>query len=144
MLLHGLEVARRSSSPSLTTALSHAARLALHDGERAKARALVDEAMQVPASNAPLRSLAAAEVLRAETGCSGARAALAKVIDDAIADEQLSVQAVATVELADCEVALGDKAAARKRLEAELARLAKDGADDSAIAPARAELAKLH
>jgi eukaryotic-like serine/threonine-protein kinase len=142
MLLHGLEIARRSSSPSLTTALSHAARLALHDGDRAKARALVDEAMKVPASNAPLRSLAAAEVLRAETGCSGARAALAKVIDDAIADEQPAVQAVATVELADCEVALGDKASARKRLEAELARLAKEGADDSALAPARTVLAK--
>jgi tetratricopeptide (TPR) repeat protein len=143
MLLRGVAVARRSGSPSLATALSHAARLALHDGDRAKAHALLDEAQKVPATNVPLRSLAVAELARAEGGCGAARASLGKVLDDAVAADQRLVQSLATVELAECELATGDSQSARKRLEAELARLEQAHADDSALAPARAAIAKL-
>ncbi|HET9989225.1 MAG TPA: tetratricopeptide repeat protein, partial [Kofleriaceae bacterium] len=142
LLTRGLDIARRSASPSLATALSHAARLALHDGDRAKAHALLDEAMKLPATNAPLRALVAAELGRAEAGCGTARASLAKVMADAIAADQRVVQSIATVELADCEAALGDAKSARTRIEAELARLVKAGADDVALAPAQAVLAK--
>jgi tetratricopeptide (TPR) repeat protein len=142
MLLRGIEIARRSDSPSLASGLSHAARLALHDGDRARAHALVDEERKLPAPNPILRELVAAELARADTGCAAARASLAKVLADAVADDQGLLQAIATVELAECEVATGDVKGARTRLEAELARLEKAGADDSALAPARAVLAR--
>jgi tetratricopeptide (TPR) repeat protein len=144
MLLRGVEVARRSGSPSLSTALSHAVRLAIHDGDRAKAHALLDEALKIPASNIPLRTLAAAELMRADSGCGAARPSLQHALDLAVAEDWHYVQTMAIMDLAECELELHDSKGARARLEAQLARLAKDGADDAALAPGRALLAKLH
>ena len=142
MLQRGVDVARRSGSPSLTTALTQAARLALHDGDRKRAHALLDEAMKLPATNAPLRTLAAAEILRAESGCGAARATFVKALDSAVADDELMDHSIAIVELAECEIATGDSRAAQQRLEVELAWLTKAKADDIAVAPVRAALAK--
>ena len=142
LLLHGVEVARRSDSPSLPTALSYAARLALHDGDRAKAHALLDEAMKLPSTNPVSRELTAVELARAETGCAATRKSLAKALADIIADGQGLLQSSATVELSECELEAGDRNGARTRLETELARLQKEGADDSVLAPVRAALAR--
>ncbi len=142
MLLRGVELARRSGSPSLATALSHAARVALHEGDPPRARALLDEASKLPLTNAPLLALVKAELVRDERGCATGRGPLAEALAAAVADGEQAVKSIAAVELAQCEIAAGDLAAARTRLEAELAWLAKAGADDLAIAPARAALAK--
>ncbi len=143
MLLRGLDGVRRSTSPSLATALSHAARLALHDGDRPRARELLDEAMKLPARNKPLRLLVAAEIAHAETGCMSARAMFASVFDATITEGERFVQSIVTVELAKCEIAGGDVPAARARLVAELAWLEKASADDIVRAPARELLAKI-
>jgi hypothetical protein len=143
MLQRGVDGARRTGSPSLATALAFAARLALHDGDRARAHALVDEALKLPTFNAPLRSLVAAEIARVESGCATARPLFAQVLDAAIADDQRSVTSLATIALAECEIATGAIEPAQKRLEAEVTVLRAAGADDIASAPARALLAKL-
>ncbi len=143
LLQRGVDGTRRAGSPLLTTALSHAARLALLDGDRARARALLDEALTLPASNAPLRALVAAQLLRAEAGCAAARPQLASTLAAAIVDAQRQTISLATVELAECEAAAGEVASARQRLEAELAWLESAGADERARARARAALAAL-
>ena len=142
MLLRGLDVVRRSGSPLLTTALMHVARLALHDGDRQKVHALLAEAMKLPA-DAPLQTLVAAELTRAEAGCAAARPMFAKALDSAVAGDDRFARSLATVELAECEIATGESRTAQQRLEAELASLAKANADDIASAPARAALAKV-
>ena len=143
MLLRGLDGVRRSASPSLATAVSHAARLALHDGDRPRARMLLAEAMKLPSRNKPLRLLVAAEIAHAETGCTAARAMFASTVDASITEGERLVQSIATVELAKCEIAAGDVPAARARLVAELAWLEKASADDIMRAPARDLLAKI-
>jgi tetratricopeptide (TPR) repeat protein len=140
LLLAGVEAARRAGSPTLTSGLSHAARLALHDGDRQKARVLLDEALKLPAANAPLRTLVTAELARAEGGCATARAKFARTLEDATAGNERRVQTLATIGLAACELAAGDTRAARTRVEAELAWLEKVGADDTVKAPFRALL----
>jgi len=142
MLQRGLDTARRSDSPVLATALSHTARLALHDGDRAKAHALLAEALKLPATNVPLRMLVVAEVARADAGCAAAQDSFDKALAKAVEDDQRQVHSIATVDLAECEIAMGDARGARKRLEAELAGLAQAGADDAALTAARAALAK--
>lgn len=144
MLQRGVDSARRSGSPSLATALTFAGRLRLQDGDRKSARAFIDEAMKLPTSNAPMRSLVAAEIARAESGCSVARSLFDRVLEDAVKDEQRLVISLATVALAECEIETGAVEPARKRLEGELAWLTRAGADDLASAPARALLARLH
>ena len=141
MLQRGLDVSRRSGTTMLASTLSHAARLAVRDGDHVQARKLLDEALKLPATNAPLRALAVAELARAESGCA-AKAAFADVVASAGGGERF-VKSIATVALAECEIAAGDVGAAQARLDAELAWLDKAGADDIARAPARAALAKL-
>jgi eukaryotic-like serine/threonine-protein kinase len=141
-LLHGVDLTRRSGSASLATALAHAARLALHDGDRKQAHVLLDESLKLPTTNAPLRSVVAAELLRAEAGCAVAKPAFAKALAEAVADEQQRDIWLAIVPLAECEIATGDARAAQQRLEPELAWLVKGKADDHAIAPVQAALAK--
>jgi tetratricopeptide (TPR) repeat protein len=143
MLQRSIEDARTSGSPSLTTALCHAVRLALHDGDLARAHTLLDEANSLPPSNGALRKLAAAEIARADTGCTAARPLLLEALATAVEDDRHMVRSVAVVDLAECEAAAGDVRAARERLEAELAWLTSAGADDIAAAPARKALAKL-
>lgn len=144
MLLRGVDGTRRSGSPSLATALSYAARLAIHDGDRARAHALLAEAAPLPATNAPLRDVAVAELLRADAGCAAARPALEKALEHAVTEDWHYVQTMALGDLAECEVELHDSHGVRAKLEAHLARLAKDGADESVLAQGRALLAKLH
>ncbi|MEJ7597826.1 MAG: serine/threonine-protein kinase [Kofleriaceae bacterium] len=143
MLVRGLDGVRRSASPSLATALSHAARLALHDGERLRARLLLDEAMKLPSRNKPLRLLVAAEIAHAEKGCAVARAMFASAFDAAVSEGERFVQSAATVALASCELATGDVPAARARLVAELAWFEKASADDIVRAPALEVLARI-
>jgi tetratricopeptide (TPR) repeat protein len=143
MLQRGIDVARRSGSPAIGTALAHAARLALHDGDRARARSFLSEAMKLPTTNLPLRSLVVAELARAESGCAIARPQFAQALDSAKAEDERAIMSLATVDLAECEIATGDVKSAEQRLDAELAWLTKAGADDVASAPVRALLAKL-
>jgi len=144
MLLRGVDVARRSGSPSFATALSQAVRLAIHDGDRAKAHAYLAEAQKLPASNESLRDVVTAELLRADSGCKVARPSLEKALAHAVDEDWHYVQTMAITDLAECELELHDSQGARAKLAAQLDRLAKDGADDSALAPGRALLAKLH
>jgi tetratricopeptide (TPR) repeat protein len=140
LLLEGLEAARRTGSVTIATGLSHAALLALHDGDRPRARALLDEAMKLPATNPPLRTFVAAALARAETGCGTARAQFAGALESAIAGDERRVQTLSIIGLAACELAAGDTRAARARLETELAWLDKVAADETAKAPIRALL----
>lgn len=142
-LVDGLAGARAAGATSITTALCHASLLALHDGDRTRARTLLDEALALPASNAPLRVFATAELARVESGCTRARALYANALEAAIADSERAVQTRATLALARCEIAAGDGAAAKPRLEAELTWLDKVGADEVIRAPLRDALARL-
>jgi hypothetical protein len=82
-------------------------------------------------------------VVHAEHGCATSRAMLKKVFDDSIETGDRSVQTVVTAPLAECELAAGDHAAAKQRLEAELAWQTKVGSDAEAGAPLRQLLAKV-
>jgi outer membrane PBP1 activator LpoA protein len=127
---------------SLATALAHAARLALHDGDRKQAHALLDESLKLPTTNAPLRSVVAAELQLAEAGCAAAKPAFAKALAEAVADEQQRDIWLALVPLAECEIATGDAHAAQQRLEPELAWLVKAKADEYPTTPVQAALAR--
>ncbi|MFN0246891.1 MAG: protein kinase domain-containing protein [Kofleriaceae bacterium] len=141
VLARGIEIARRSGSLVLATGLAFAARVALHDKDHEKARLLIDEAAKLPSSDKAMVSLVAAELSRAKDGCTTARPALVRLLESAIADKQNLVRALATVHLAECEIAAGDVRPARDRLEALLAWLAKMGADEAAKSAARSVLA---
>ncbi|CAN5908539.1 hypothetical protein BH11MYX2_BH11MYX2_11730 [soil metagenome] len=142
LLARGVEVCRNSGSGRLATALSYAARLAAQDKDPRRARALIDEALKAPSSNVPLRTLAAAEVSLAETNCAAARPALTAAYHLAVKEEYHLVVSQAVITLARCETELGDRAAAKTRLETELAWLTTSKADEVALAPVRAALAK--
>jgi tetratricopeptide (TPR) repeat protein len=142
MLARGLDLARRSGSPALTTALTHSARLALREGDRRSAHAQLAEAGKLPATNGPLLALVGAELERAEGGCERALDALAKAVAAATKEGQRSVQSAGVIQLAECEIARGDFGAAEKRLETELTWLTEAGADEIAAAPARASLVR--
>ncbi len=135
LVQRGLDVARRSGSASLASSLAHAARLALRDGDHRKARTLHEEALTLHATNEALRTLVAAELSRAEVGCSAARPAFVQAIERS--DPESWVRSTATVELAECEVDAGNVRDAMERLETEVAALEKAGADDIAQAAAR-------
>jgi hypothetical protein len=143
MLLRGVELMRRAGSPSLATGLAHAARLALHDGDRTKARTLLEESLKLPTSNKPLRVLVAAEILLAEGGCAAARGKLIEALDFATADGQHYSRVLATDKLVTCLLAAGDTSGARQRIEPMLAWLEKGSADAALIMPLRAAVAKL-
>ena len=144
MLLRGIAAARRSGSPSLSSALSVGVHLALHDGDRAKAHTLLDEALKLSTATPSIRSVAAAEVLRADAGCRVARPKLRAALAEAVTADWHYIQAFAIEDLAQCEIELGDSQGARGQVEAQLARLTKDGADEAVLAQGRALLAKLH
>jgi tetratricopeptide (TPR) repeat protein len=140
LLVRGLDVARRSGSPSLTTSLVHSARLALHDGDRRTARALHAEAIALPISNESLVTLVGAELARAESGCAAAAPIFRQAIERGGARSY--VRTIATVQLAECEIGEGDKRGAQQRLDVELAQLANGRADELAQAMVRAALEK--
>jgi len=142
MLLSGVERARKSGALILPSALAHAARLALHDGDHKGARALLDEAKKLPTSHPELVAFAAAELVHAESGCAASRPLFASTFESALKNGKLQVQTLAAVALAECEIAAGDLEPAKQRLEVELASLIRATADDTAIAPVRAALAK--
>jgi tetratricopeptide (TPR) repeat protein/predicted Ser/Thr protein kinase len=143
LLLRAVEVSRRSGSPVLASALTYVAHLALRDGDRARARVLLDEAMKLPTADQGIRFFVGGELARTETGCAAARPQFAKALDFATTEGYRLVKLLATVALAECEIAAGERPAARQRLEAELTALEKAGADEVARARVRAALAKL-
>ena len=142
MLARGVVLARKSGSPTLTTALTHAARLSLRDGDRVAARARLAEARALPATNGPLLTLVSAELERAEGGCARATEPFRNAVAEASHEGQRSVQSAGVVQLAECEIARGDFGAAEQLLAPEVAWLAESGADEIAATPARAALAR--
>ncbi|HEY4058920.1 MAG TPA: serine/threonine-protein kinase [Kofleriaceae bacterium] len=138
----GVDACRTSGSVRLATSLSYAARVAVMQKDPKRARALIDEAMPLKSSNAPLRTLAAAEVSLSETTCAVARPTLTAAYDNAVKEEFHVVVSQAVITLATCELELGDKAAAQAHLDTELAWLTKNKADEVALAPVRALLAR--
>jgi tetratricopeptide (TPR) repeat protein len=138
-LARGVEAARRSQSPMLSSALAHAAHVALLDGDLAKARALRDEAAALPSTNKPLQLLVAAELAQRDRGCAAARPTFVQVIENA--DGQSFERTTATLALAACERDAGDHAGARERLEAELGLLVSAKAEEDVLARVRAALA---
>jgi tetratricopeptide (TPR) repeat protein len=143
LFLRGIEVARRSGSPIMMLALSNAVLLALRDRDPRQAHALFDEATKSPPNDPGPLALAKAELARAEAGCAKARPLLVTAIELGTSDGGRFVQTHAKLSLAECELELGDHAAARTRLETELASLIKAGADEVILARTRAAIAKL-
>jgi tetratricopeptide (TPR) repeat protein len=141
LLLRGIDVSRREAAPNLQGALCYAAQLALLDGDKARARTLLDEALKFPVGDA-LRPLVAAQVTLAERGCTSARPMFQKVFDQAVEEGERSVQTMTTAPLAECELEAGAKAAAKQRLEAEIAWLTKVDADAITRAPLERLLAR--
>ncbi|MFN0248782.1 MAG: protein kinase domain-containing protein [Kofleriaceae bacterium] len=138
ILLRGVEAARRSQSPMLSTSLAHAARLALLDGDLATARALRDEGAALPTTNKGVHLLVAAELSQRDRGCAFARPIFVQALERS--KHQSFERTTATVALAACERAAGDDGA-RLRLEAELAFLVAAKADEVVLAKVRAALA---
>ena len=142
MLLEGIEQARRAGSPAFASGLVHAARLALRDGDRSRAREHLAASETIPMPRAALRTLVQAELQRAERGCAVAGPALARALAEASSKRDRMAMSLATLGVAECEIETGAVDAARERLEAELAWLQQAGADDLAIAPVRGALAR--
>ncbi len=141
-LMRGIEMGRTQGSPTHSVNLTYAAQLALLDRDRPRAKALLEEATKPSIASPALHQLVTAELARDEGGCTVARPLLAKVLERAIADSERWVQTMATIELASCDVEAGAGAAAKPRVEAELAWLVKVGADDNIRARVQAVLAK--
>jgi tetratricopeptide (TPR) repeat protein len=137
-----VEHARASGSNLLSSMLSYSARLAIQLGDPKRARALIDEALPLSTPEVPLRTFVAAEVTLAETSCAAARQHLIDAYDLAVKQHVHVVVSQAALTLARCEIQLGDRAAAKARLETELAWLTRSKAEDVALAPVRAALAK--
>jgi tetratricopeptide (TPR) repeat protein len=141
-LMRGIEMGRTQGSPTHSVNLTYAAQLALVDHDRPRARALLEEATKPSIASPSLFELVKAQLAREDTGCATARPLLAKALEKAIADSERWVQTMATIELASCELEAGADAAAKSRLEAELAWLVKVGADDTIRARVQAVLAR--
>jgi tetratricopeptide (TPR) repeat protein len=143
LLQRGVEVSRTTDSPNLASSLCYAAQVALLERDTPRARALLDEALKIPAGAGVLRDLVLAQVTHAERGCGVARPLYQKLFDQAVEEGERSAQTMVTVPLAECEAAAGDQAAARQRLEAELAWLVSVGADDTLRRRVQSQLARL-
>jgi eukaryotic-like serine/threonine-protein kinase len=127
---------RSAGSPSLAGRLADAARLAVLRGDRAAARARLDEASKAGGDSRPEVMLARAEVVRAESGCRRARDLYARAVASAPTDSP-STGSAAAIGLAECLIELGQPAVALTTLEQELVALDRTGAEPAALARPR-------
>jgi eukaryotic-like serine/threonine-protein kinase len=136
LLPRAIDVLRSAGSPEVAASLADAARLALLRGDRAAARARLDEAVKADKTGGPAVALARAEFARAESGCAAARPAYERAIEAARQDST-STRSAARCALAECMLAGGKPSEALAAIEPELAWLDEVGADPAAAARAR-------
>ncbi|HKE14718.1 MAG TPA: protein kinase [Kofleriaceae bacterium] len=136
-----VSILRSGGSPELAGELGAAARLALVRGDRAAARARIDEAVKAGGESRPQVLLARAELVRAESGCRQARQPFAAALASAPPDSP-SFRAAARTGLAECLIDLGRPADALAALEPELAALDQADAEPAARARPRFAIAR--
>jgi len=136
-----VSILRSAGSPELAGQLADAARLAVVRGDRAAARASIDEAVKAGGERRPDVLLARAELVRAESGCRQAREPYANALASAPPDSP-SFRAAARTGLAECLIDLGRPADALAALEPELAALDQAGAEPAARARPRFAIAR--
>jgi tetratricopeptide (TPR) repeat protein len=142
LLDRAIEALRESGGGSVVGPLVHASRLALVRGDRATAKARLEEAEKAAPADNPMIALARADLARAETGCRGARAGYERAVSLAKKQFAKDVESDATPGLAECQLELGAPAAAVSTLEPHVKWLADMHADPEAAAPAQFALAR--
>jgi eukaryotic-like serine/threonine-protein kinase len=143
LLDRAIEAGRAAGATDLAEALALAAQHAILRGDRAAARARLDEAKK----HGPVRGLVAlgeAELARAEKDCRAAIPSYKRAIADvaAINQQRCAVDSAATVGMAECLIDMGQPAEAIAALEPALQWLGDGAAEPPAMAPAQFALAR--